>query len=134
MTQKPSGKKIVNIEELHSKIMDAKKRGFSINQMLKEINVPIGSFYRAADEAGLRRWREKNPSSMTSSDEIQMPENLPIWWGGEVRRVSDKKLSDIGKKSAKRKFKYVNPNDVDIIRKKASEKASKKVGFKPSRL
>ena len=65
----------INIQELHQKVMDAKQRGFCITKMLKEINVPVGTFYKASKEAGLSKWREIKPAGT-----IKMPEQLPVWW------------------------------------------------------
>ena len=70
-----------NIRELHQKVMDAKQRGFAISKMLKEINVPVGSFYKAAQEAGLSKWREIKPSGA-----IKMPEKLPVWWDSKEHK------------------------------------------------
>ena len=76
-----------NIQELHQKVMDAKQRGFAIHKMLKEINVPPGSFYKATQKAGLSKWRELKPSGIISPDEIKMPKKLPVWWDAkELKR------------------------------------------------
>ena len=82
---------ITNIHELHQKMMDAKQRGFSIEKMLKEIKVPVGSFYRAIEEAGLNKWREIKPSSMISPNEIKLPEKMPVWWNGDKPKERKRK-------------------------------------------
>ena len=82
---------ITNIHELHEKIMEAKKRGFVIHKMLKEINVAPRVFYANIKKAGLNTWDEIKPSGVVSSDEIKLPEKMPVWWNSDKPKKQKRK-------------------------------------------
>ena len=118
--------KVVDIEELHSNIMSGKKRGFPISKMLRELNIPVGSYYRAIEEAGLKTWREEKNSSLVSSDHIKLPSVLPKWWGSDLHRVGEKRLKKMSKKTDKVRFHHATAKDMANLKQKAAEKAHKK--------